>query len=119
MPWDVLVCTELYWALRGGPSDSGELGSPGGKGVTGFPGVLCGQVGRDEYCGRVVRVVQVVMLVRMISLDDRHSESMWFSWSKPSNYQEKLRYQACDGRRRKVENRAVSWKTTNRNNQSK
>ena len=33
----------------------------------------------------------------MISLEDMHSENMWFSWSKPSNYREKLRYHACDG----------------------
>ena len=37
-----------------------------------------------------------VQLVRMISLDDMHSENIWFSWSKSSNYQEKLRCHACD-----------------------
>ena len=41
-------------------------------------------------------------------------ENVWFSWSKPSNYQEKLRCHACDGRRtdggqRKVENSVVFW----------
>ena len=51
----------------------------------------------------------------MISLEDMHSENMWFSWSKPSDYQdqEKLRCHACDGGRtedeRKVENKAVCW----------
>ena len=30
--------------------------------------------------------VQVVEVVRMISLDDIHSENIWFSWYKPSNY---------------------------------
>ena len=109
------MCTELYWALRGGPGDPGELGSPGGKVVLYFPGDLRGPVGQDEYCGRMVRVVQVVQviqvvrLVMMISLDDMHSENMWFSSSKPSNYREKWRCHACEGRRRKVENRAVFW----------
>ena len=37
-------------------------------------------------------------LVRMISLDDMHSENIWFPWSKPSNYRGKLRCHACDGR---------------------
>ena len=37
-----------------------------------------------------------VQLARIISLDDMHSENIWFSWSKPSNYQEKLRCHACD-----------------------
>ena len=35
----------------------------------------------------------------MISLDDMHSENIWFSWSKPSNYRGKLRCHACDGER--------------------
>ena len=39
-----------------------------------------------------------VQLVRMISLDDMHSENIWFSWSKPSNYQGKLRCHTRDGR---------------------
>ena len=67
---------------------------------------------------QVIKVIQVVPLVRVvrvartISLDDMHSENVWFLWSKPSNYQEKLRCHVCDGgrtdgRRRKVENRAV------------
>ena len=34
----------------------------------------------------------------MISIDDMHSENIWFLWSKSSNYQDKLRYHACDGR---------------------
>ena len=46
---------------------------------------------------QVVQVVQMVQVVRMISLDDMHSENIWFSWSKPSNYRGKLRYHACDG----------------------
>ena len=35
----------------------------------------------------------------MISLDDMHSEIMWFSWSRSSNYREKLRCHARDMRR--------------------
>ena len=49
----------------------------------------------------------------IISQDDMRSGKIWFLWSKPSNYQEKLRCQArderTDGRRRKVENSAVFW----------
>ena len=37
-------------------------------------------------CSRWFLVIQVVQVVRMISLDDKHSENIWFSWSKPSNY---------------------------------
>ena len=60
---------------------------------------------------QVMQVIQVVQVVRMISLDDMHSENIWFSWSKPSNYRGKLRFHARDIRTedggRKVENRAV------------
>ena len=52
------------------------------------------------YCARqvvhVFQVIQVVQAVRMISLDDMHSEDIWFSRSKPSNYREKLRCHGCD-----------------------
>ena len=51
-----------------------------------------------------------VQVVKMISLDEMHSENVCSSRSKPSNYQEKLRCHAFDERtdkRRKVENRAV------------
>ena len=48
---------------------------------------------------QVEKVVQVVQVVRIISPDDMHSESILFLWSKPSNYQEKLRCHACDTRR--------------------
>ena len=40
----------------------------------------------------------MVGVVRMISLDDMHSENVWFLWSKSSNYQEKLRCYARDAR---------------------
>ena len=51
-----------------------------------------------------------------------HSENLWFSWSKTSNYREKLRCHTRDGRTdeqtngrtENVENRAVFWWTRNR-----
>ena len=52
----------------------------------------------------------MVQVVRMIGLDDMHSENIWFSWSKPSNYRRKLRCHAYDEGLTdglKVENRAV------------
>jgi len=68
---------------------------------------------------QVVWVVQVVRVARTTSLDDMHSENIWFSCYKPSKYREKLICHACDGRtdggRRKVENRAVFCWTRNRN----
>ena len=68
---------------------------------------------------QVVWVVQVVRVARTTSLDDMHSENIWFSWYKPSKYREKLICHACDrGRtdgRRKVENGAVFCWTRNRN----
>ena len=48
---------------------------------------------------QVVQVVQVVRVVRTISLDDMHSENIWFSCYKPSKYREKLIRHACDGGR--------------------
>ena len=45
---------------------------------------------------QVVQVIQVVMVVKMI-LVDMHSENIWFSGSKPSNYRKKLICHACDG----------------------
>ena len=38
----------------------------------------------------------------MISIDYMHSENIWFSWSKSSNYRGKLRCHACDGGRTEV-----------------
>ena len=34
--------------------------------------------------------------------NDMHSENIWFSWSRPSNYRGKLRCHACDGGRTEV-----------------
>ena len=47
---------------------------------------------------QVVWVVQVVRVARTTSLDDMHSENIWFSWYKLSKYREKLICHACDGR---------------------
>ena len=58
------------------------------------------QVLKIGWVVRVVQVVQVIQVLRMISLDDTHSENIWFSWYKPSNYLGKLRRHACDTRRR-------------------
>ena len=62
----------------------------------------------------VVWVVHVVRVARTTSLDDMHSEKIWFLWYKPSKYREKLICHACDGGR-KVANRAVFCWTRNRN----
>ena len=40
----------------------------------------------------------MVQVVRMISIDDMHTEDIWFSWGKSSNHQEKLRCHARDER---------------------
>ena len=44
----------------------------------------------------MIHVVQVVQVVKIISPDDMHSENIWFLWSHPSNYQDKLRCHARD-----------------------
>ena len=66
----------------------------------------------------MVQEVQVIQVIRMISLDDMHSENKWFSWCKPSNYRGKLRShgrdEGTDGGR-KMENSAVFFWTRNRN----
>ena len=47
---------------------------------------------------QVVQVVQMVLVVRLISLDDMRLENiyLYISLSEPSNYQEKKRSHACD-----------------------
>ena len=35
---------------------------------------------------RVVNGIQVVQVVKVACFDDVHSESIWFTWSKPSDY---------------------------------
>ena len=58
----------------------------------------------------------------MISLDDMHSENVFFSGFKPPNYRGKLRCHACEGRRRRrkvgkkqYSGRPETAKTNNRN----
>ena len=69
---------------------------------------------------QVVWVVQVVTLARTTSLDDMHSENMWFSWYKPSKYREKLICHACDGERTdgkwKIEQSSVGPDTAKKDN---
>ena len=69
------TCVQLgcNWAATGDP---GDLGGPGGPGDPG------GQDSLDD--------------------NDTHSENIWFSWSRPSNYRGKLRCHACDGGRTEV-----------------
>ena len=52
-------------------------------------------------------MVQVVKVARTTSLDDMHSENIWFSWYKPSKYREKLICHACDGGGRRTDGK---WK---------
>ena len=56
---------------------------------------------------KVAQVVRVVRVVRIISQDDIHSGSIWFLWSKPSNYQEKLR---CHDRDKRTNGGGGKWK---------
>ena len=55
-------------------------------------------LGSAEQVVQVIQVGQAVRAVRMISLDELHSENIWFSWFKPSNFLEKLRCHPCDKR---------------------
>ena len=69
-------------------------GGTGGQGGQNDPGGLGGQVVdlvQAVQVVRVVRVIQVVQLVKGVSIDDMHSENIWYTWSKPSDYREKLR----------------------------
>ena len=45
---------------------------------------------------QVIQVYHVVIVVRVISVNDTPSEHIWFSWSKLSNYEEKLRCHAWE-----------------------
>ena len=45
---------------------------------------------------QMLQVVQVLQVVKVVSFDDMHSENIWFAWSKPSDYGDKLRCHACD-----------------------
>ena len=52
----------------------------------------------------MVQVVQVVKVVRMTNLDEIHSENIWFPGS---NYRNKLKCHACNGR---TEEKDGKWK---------
>ena len=86
--WAALDCTGLYLALLEYTGLHWDLIGWGGHWSGGSGGPVI----------QVIQVVQVVQVIRMISIDDMHSENIWFSWSKSSNYREKLRCHACDGR---------------------
>ena len=58
---------------KGDPDGSGGTRGPSIPGGSGGPCVLRRQSGRGDYSAPVVRVVQVV---RMIGLDDMHSENV-------------------------------------------
>ena len=51
----------------------------------------------------------MIQVVQVVSVDDMHSENLWFSWSKPSNYREKLRCHARDIRTKERAN-GGKWK---------
>ena len=57
----------------------------------------------------------MIGVVRTISLDNMHSENIWFSCYNPSKYREKLICHACDGGRMdgkwKIEQCPVGSKT--------
>ena len=59
----------------------------------------------------MAKVVKGVQVVRINSPDHMHSENIWFLWSKPSNYQEKLR---CHAREQRTDGRKTGgggkWK---------
>ena len=79
----------------GGPGDQGCQCGPGGPGGQGVQVVQVVQVVNTV---QVVNVVQVVRVFQVVSLDGMYSESIWFTWSKPSDYWEQLRCHACDRR---------------------
>ena len=70
------------------PFGLGGSGDPGGQGCQGCPGGQGGPGGPRRPDGQVVHVVKVV---KVVSLDDIHSKNIWFTWSRPSGYLEKLR----------------------------
>ena len=78
----VLGCTGLYWAALG----CNKLYCQGGQDCPGGQGGPCGPGGPCDQVIQVIHVVQVVQVVQVVSLDDMHSENIWFSGSKPLNY---------------------------------
>ena len=62
-----------------------SLVGPGRGGGGGLGGQVVNMVQVVQVV-REVRVIQVVQLVKGVSLDDMHSENIWCTWSKPSDY---------------------------------
>ena len=113
--WAVLGCIGLYWALLGCTGMYwAALGCTGIYWSTGLDWALIGWGGHWSG-GSGGPVIQVVQVVRMISIDDMHSENIRFSWSKSSNYQEKLKCHACDiwmdGRTPEIETETLGIKS--------
>ena len=84
---------------RGCQSDSigqGCPGGPGGPGSQGGQGGPGGPSGPDGQVVQVINVDRVIRVVRVVSLDDMHSDNIWFTWYKLSDYREELRCRACD-----------------------
>ena len=94
----VLARTRMYWSLLDLTGLHWDLIGWGGHWSGGSGGPLIQVI-------QVVQVVKGVQVVRKISIDDMHSENILFSWSKSSNYREKLR--RTNGP--KVGNSAVFW----------
>ena len=68
---------------EGYQSGSIRKSGPAGPVGPGFPSSgQGGQGGQGDPVGQSGQVVQLVMA----SLDDMHSENIWFTWSKPSDY---------------------------------
>ena len=65
------------WSLTTGQGGPGGPGGQGGQG--GLVGLVC-QCASGGLGGPGGHLVNVV------SLDDAHSENVWFSWSKPTDY---------------------------------
>ena len=79
--------------IQGGPGGPGCPGGPGGPGGTGGPGCEGCQGGPGGPCGPHSPGCQG----GPGGQPDIHSESLWLTWSKPSDYSEKLRCHTCDG----------------------
>ena len=91
--WSIRV-SRVVWLVRVGQGGQGDL-----QGLSSPCGPV-GQVSRLVKVVKVVKVVQVVLVVKVVkvvqvvkvvSLDYMHSENIWFTWSKPSDYWEELR----------------------------
>ena len=70
----VLGCTVLYWSILDLTGLHLDLIGWGGHSSGGSGGPVI----------QVIKVVQVVQVVRMISIDDMHSENMWYGLNHQS-----------------------------------